>query len=57
MGWIARLIQFGQDESGTTSVEYAIVLALIVTAAVAGVSVFGGAAGNLFGEIESQLPT
>jgi len=57
MSWFARLKQIWRDENGTTSVEYAIVLALIVSVAVAGVSVFGGSAGNLFGEIESQLPT
>ena len=44
------------DEDATTSVEYAIMLALIIMVAIVGVGVFGGSAGNMFSDIEKGLP-
>ena len=43
-----RFLQLLRDEEGPTSVEYAVMLALILMACVAGITVFGQATGASF---------
>lgn len=43
------------DDAGTTSVEYAVMLALLLATIIAGVSIFGGQTGTLFGETNQNL--
>jgi Flp pilus assembly pilin Flp len=43
------------DDAGTTSVEYAVLLALIFAAIVSAVAVFGGQTGTLWGQTNKNL--
>lgn len=47
--------QFLRDESGPTSVEYAVMLAMIIVVAIAGIMSVGVEANNLFGRANSQM--
>lgn len=46
---------FLRNEEGTTSVEYAVILALIFAAVVTSVMAFGGQAGTLWGQTNQNL--
>ena len=43
------------DERGTTSVEYAVMLACVLMMVISAVVVFGGQTGTLFGNTETSL--
>jgi pilus assembly protein Flp/PilA len=47
--------QFLRDESGPAAVEYAIMLALIIVVAIAGIMSVGVEANNLFGRADNQM--
>lgn len=47
--------QFLRDESGPTAVEYAVMLAMIIVAAIAGIMSVGVEANNLFGRADTQM--
>lgn len=43
------------DDEATTSVEYAVMLALVLAAVITGVTAFGGQAGSLWGQTNQNL--
>lgn len=47
--------RFISDDSGATSVEYAVVLACVLMAVISAVVVFGGQTGTLYGKTETKL--
>jgi len=49
---IVRLLR---DEEATTSVEYAVLLAMIVTAVVTAIGSVGSSSGGMWGGVESSL--
>jgi Flp pilus assembly pilin Flp len=53
MRYIAKLL----DENGATSVEYAVMIALILMAIIGAVSSFGGGTGGMWGGINDDLKT
>jgi len=53
VGWLQRILR---EDDGTTSVEYAIMVGLIILVAFGSVEVFGNAAGNMFANIETKMP-
>ncbi|MBI1346523.1 Flp family type IVb pilin [bacterium] len=50
-----RIRQFFRAEHGTTSVEYAVMLASILLVLIAGVSLFGNAQSGSWFHIDSEL--
>jgi pilus assembly protein Flp/PilA len=50
--WCRR---FFRDEDGPTAVEYAVMLAMIILVAIAGVMSVGAEANNLFGRADTQM--
>jgi Flp pilus assembly pilin Flp len=51
------LLRFLQDEGGTSAVEYAVMLALIVGTCVGAIGFFGGEAGGSLIDTSDQLDT
>ena len=51
------LLQFLQDENGTSAVEYAVMLALIVGTCVGAIGFFGGEAGGSLIDTSDKLDT
>lgn len=49
--WIAALL----DEDGATAVEYAVMLALILTAIISAVSAVGSGSGGMWGATKGNL--
>lgn len=49
------MLQFLRDESGTTAVEYAVMLAMILLVLISGVIVFGNAQNGSWVRIEGEL--
>jgi pilus assembly protein Flp/PilA len=49
------IARFLKDESGPTAVEYAVMLALVLMSVIAAISTFGGTAGAMFGNIDTQF--
>ena len=47
--------KFLVSEDGTTSVEYGVMLALVLVAVIGSVSMFGGSAGAMMGNSSSKL--
>lgn len=43
------------EETAVTSVEYSVMLALIIATAMAAISAFGTETGNLFGDIHTEM--
>ncbi|HMP04399.1 MAG TPA: Flp family type IVb pilin [Gemmatales bacterium] len=55
MSWLKRHLQrFLADESGPTAVEYAIMLALIITVCLAAVSFLGSRTSGAFSNVVNQ---
>ena len=52
---MSRWRQFLTSDDGTTAVEYAVVLAMIIMACIIGITAFGGSAGNKWGKVEGEL--
>lgn len=52
MNWLRA---FWRDERATTSVEYAVMLALILAGVIGSISVFGNAQGGMWGGIRNDL--
>jgi pilus assembly protein Flp/PilA len=52
MGWI---VKFLRDDSGPTAVEYAVMLALILSVVIVAVSAFGGAQDSYWGRIDGSM--
>lgn len=52
-----RLLRLIRDDAGVTSVEYALVLMLVLLAVIAGVGEFGGATNSWFEYSRDQLDT
>lgn len=48
---------FHGDDNGTTTVEYCVVLFLIITACIAGITMVGGAGGGLWGKNLTKIQT
>ena len=44
-----------QDEDGTTAVEYAVMLAMILIVIIGAITSFGGAGNGMFGRIDNQM--
>jgi len=51
----AKVKAFLVGESGTTSVEYAVMLALIIAVCIAAITVFGNESNNMWGNNSSQI--
>jgi pilus assembly protein Flp/PilA len=51
------LLEFLQDENGTSAVEYAVMLALIVGTCVGAIGFFGGEAGGSLIDTSDKLDT
>jgi pilus assembly protein Flp/PilA len=51
------LLRFLQDENGTSAVEYAVMLALIVGTCVGAIGFFGGEAGGSLVDTSDKLDT
>ena len=49
------LIAFLKDESGPTSVEYAVMLAMIIITMYAAVSLFGQTTATTWGDIKNEM--
>lgn len=52
-----RVTQLWGDESGTTSVEYAVMLSMILLVLIVGVIAFGNAQNGSWVKIQSELST
>ena len=52
---MARLLRILRRDEGATSVEYAVILALILAVVVVGISAFGTQTGGLWGGIDDKL--
>lgn len=50
-----RITRFLLDEDATTAVEYAVMLALILVAIIAGVTSAGGGVGSWWGNIKTKV--
>jgi pilus assembly protein Flp/PilA len=50
-----QLLRFLASEDGPTAVEYAVMLALIMGAVVAGIGLLGGGTGNLIEDSSNQM--
>ncbi|QDT39914.1 Flp/Fap pilin component [Stratiformator vulcanicus] len=46
---------FLRDESGPTTVEYAVMLAMILMAIIAGIGTLGSSTGSLYGDIQGDM--
>ena len=44
-----------EEEAGTTAVEYAVMLALVLAACIAGISTFGDSTVGVFGKSDTQM--
>ena len=49
------LRRFLASEDGPTAVEYAVMLALVLVAVIAGIMTVGGSTGGMYGDIQSSL--
>ncbi len=49
------ITRFFRDEDATTAVEYAVMLALILVAIIAGVTSAGGGVGSWWGKIKTKV--
>jgi pilus assembly protein Flp/PilA len=52
---MTRIRQFLRDEDGPTSVEYAVMLSMILGAVITAVSSVGGQSGGMWANIQSSL--
>jgi pilus assembly protein Flp/PilA len=53
---MSRLIgKFIRDARGATAVEYGLIVALLVIAIISGVSVLGGATGNMWNNMTAKV--
>jgi Flp pilus assembly pilin Flp len=52
---ISKTRTFIQGESGTTSVEYAVMLFLIVATCIAAITAVGGQNGSIWGENSTEI--
>lgn len=50
-----KLIKFFKDEEGAESVEYAMIVSLIVLAIIAVVTLLGGTLNNIFSEVVAAI--
>lgn len=55
MNIVAKVKRFLADESGPTSVEYAVMVMLIILACFSAIQFFGNSVGNSFGDSQNQL--
>ena len=51
-GWVQK---FHRDDSATTSVEYAVMLAMILLVIIGAVATFGTETNNMFGRVDTQM--
>ncbi len=49
--------QFIQDEEGATSVEYALIAAIVSVAILGAVSLYANSVGGVFGRVDTELST
>jgi pilus assembly protein Flp/PilA len=52
---INALMRFLESEDGPTTVEYAVMLALILASIIAAIGTVGNGTGNMYGHIDSEL--
>ncbi|MGC3969377.1 MAG: Flp family type IVb pilin [Pirellulales bacterium] len=52
---MAAIKRFLRDDDGTTAVEYAVMLAMVLLAMLATIASFGGQTGNLWGNTNTKL--
>jgi pilus assembly protein Flp/PilA len=50
------LARFASDESGATAIEYGLIIALLVTAIIGGITVLGSETGAAFERTNDQFP-
>jgi pilus assembly protein Flp/PilA len=55
MRWYQRLMNFVKDEDGPTSVEYAVMLALIIVVSIVAITNLGTAANNTFSNVGAAV--
>jgi pilus assembly protein Flp/PilA len=56
MALVNRVRSFVVSEDGPTATEYAVMLALIIIVALAGITVLGNKVNTIFGNIGTNLP-
>lgn len=52
---MTAIVRFLRSEDGPTAVEYAVMLAMILIVVIAGISAFGNAQANYWGNIQGDL--
>jgi len=52
---LSGIRKFLIDEDGPTAVEYAVMLAMILIAVIAGIGTVGSGTGNLYGDIKGDM--
>jgi pilus assembly protein Flp/PilA len=50
-----KILRFVKDESGPTAVEYAVMLALIITLCITAIAAVGGANGGSWGKTSTEI--
>ena len=56
-GLMKRAKGFIKSEDGPTATEYAVMLALIIIVAMAGITLLGNKVNSVFSNVQSNLPT
>jgi pilus assembly protein Flp/PilA len=54
---MSQLIRFFGDDDGTTAVEYAVMLAMILMMVITAVTAVGSNSGGMWGNVNTQLQT
>lgn len=54
---MSQLKRFLSDDDGTTAVEYAVMLAMILMSVIAAISALGTSNGGMWGNVNTQLQT
>lgn len=54
---VTRVKSFVRSEDGPTATEYAVMLALIIIVALAGITLLGTKVNSIFTNVEGALPT
>ena len=54
---VNRAKSFLKSEDGPTATEYAVMLALIIIVAMAGITLLGTKVNTIFGNVQTALPT
>lgn len=50
-----QFLRLWKDDEGTTAVEYAVMLAMILIVIIGAITSFGGAGNGMYGRIDTQM--